>query len=88
MSRSASGGTHDKTSPSPRDTTFGRSRLDFESEAGSIPVGGFVGTETAWVALAAGELAFLFCELVPRVSLLVFLLVLAAIDDKNRFTFK
>jgi hypothetical protein len=50
--------------------------------------GGFVGTETAWVALAAGELAFLFCELVPRVSLLVFLLVLAAIDDKNRFTFK
>jgi hypothetical protein len=47
-----------------------------------------VGTETAWVALAAGELAFLFCELVPRVSLLVFLLVLAAIDDKNRVTFK
>jgi hypothetical protein len=47
-----------------------------------------VGTETAWVALAAGELAFLFYELVPRVSLLVFLLVLAAIDDKNRFTFK
>lgn len=49
---------------------------------------GFVGNEMAWVALAAGELAFLFCELVPRVSLLVFLLVLAAIDDKNRFTFK
>jgi hypothetical protein len=49
---------------------------------------GLCGDRTAWVALAAGELAFLFCELVPRVSLLVFLLVLAAIDDKNRFTFK
>ena len=76
-----------RPSPSPRDTTFGRSRRDFDSEAGSIPVGGFVGTETAWVALAAGELAFLFCELEPRASLLVFLLVSAAIYDKNRLTF-
>jgi len=36
---------------------------------------------------AAEELAVLFCELIPSVILLVFLLVSAAIDDENCFKF-
>jgi hypothetical protein len=32
---------------------------------------------------AAGELAFYFCQLIPRISLLVFVLVSAAIEDEN-----
>jgi hypothetical protein len=36
----------------------------------------------------AGEPAILFCQLVPRVGLLVFLLVSPAIDDENCFKFK
>jgi len=39
---------------------LGRSRLDFESEPGSIPVGAIVETGTAWGVPAAGELAILF----------------------------
>jgi len=38
----------------------GRSRLDFESEPGSIPVGAIVGTGTASGVPAAGEPAILF----------------------------
>jgi hypothetical protein len=40
----------------------------------------------AW--LLPGSLRFYFCQLIPRVSLLVFLLVSAAIDDENYFKFK
>jgi hypothetical protein len=39
---------------------LGRSRLDFESEPGSIPVGAIVETGTAWGVPAAGEPAILF----------------------------
>jgi hypothetical protein len=44
--------------------------------------------ETAWRVPAAGEPAIYFCQLIPRVSLLVFLLVSAAIQDKTPFKFK
>jgi len=37
---------------------LGRSRLDFESEPGSIPVGAIVETGTAWGVPAAGEPAY------------------------------
>jgi hypothetical protein len=37
---------------------------------------------------AAEELAVYFCELIPSVILLVFLLVSAAIGDENYFKFK
>jgi hypothetical protein len=39
---------------------FGRSRREFESELGSIPVGAIVETGTAWGVPAAEELAVLF----------------------------
>jgi hypothetical protein len=67
---------------------LGRSRLDFESEPGSIPVGAIVETGTAWGVPMPGSLLFYFCQLIPRVGLLVFLLVSAAIDDENCFKFK
>jgi len=67
---------------------LGRSRRDFESEPGSIPVVAIVETGTAWGRACCGSLLFYFCQLIPRVSLLVFLLVSAAIDDENRFKFK
>jgi hypothetical protein len=35
-----------------------------------------------------GSLLFYFCPLIPRIGLLVFLLVSAAIDDENRLKFK
>jgi hypothetical protein len=59
-------------------------RRDFESERGLIPVGAI------WPrgVPAAGELLFYFCQLIPCVSLLVFLLVSATIDDENYFKFK
>jgi hypothetical protein len=53
-------GTHDKTLPRPRDIMFGRSRRDFESEPGSIPVGGDCGDRIGIGVLAAGEPAVLF----------------------------
>jgi hypothetical protein len=61
---------------------------DFELELGSIPVGAIAETGTAWGAPAAGSLPFYFCQLILHVSLLVFLLVSAAIDVKNYFEFK
>jgi hypothetical protein len=67
---------------------LGRSRLDFESEPGSIPVGAIVETGTAWGVPMPGSLLFYFCPLIPRIGLLVFLLVSAAIDDENCFKFK
>jgi hypothetical protein len=67
---------------------LGRSRLDFESEPGSIPVGAIVETGTAWGVPMPGSLLFYFCPLIPRIGLLVFLLVSAAIDDENSFKFK
>jgi hypothetical protein len=39
---------------------FGRSRREFESEPGSIPVGAIVETGTAWGVPAAAEPAVLF----------------------------
>ena len=38
--------------------------------------------------LLLGSLLFYFCQLIPRVKLLVFPLVLAAIDEENYFIFK
>jgi hypothetical protein len=49
-----------------------------------------VSNGTAWAVPAAEELAGLFldfCELIPSVILLVFLLVSAAIGDRNYFKF-
>jgi hypothetical protein len=66
---------------------LGRSRRDFESEPGSIPVGTVVETGTAWGVPLPGSLLFLFLHLTPSISLLVSLLVSAAIDDKNYFKF-
>jgi hypothetical protein len=37
---------------------------------------------------AAGSLLFYFCRRIPRVILLVFVLVSAAIDDKSNFKFR
>jgi hypothetical protein len=64
---------------------FGRSRREFESELGSIPVSAIVETGTAWGVPAAKELAVLFLRAIPSVILLVFLLVSAAIGGKNCF---
>jgi hypothetical protein len=47
-----------------------------------------VETGTAWGVPTAGGLLLYFLQLIPRVSLLVFLLVSAAIDDENYFNFK
>jgi len=67
---------------------FGRSRREFDSEPGSIPVGAIVETGTAWACRLPWSLLFYFCQLTPRVILLVFPLVSAAIDDENHFRFK
>ena len=67
---------------------LGRSRREFESELGSIPVGAIVETGTAWGVPAAVGLMFYFCQLLPRVILLVFPLVSAAFDDKKYFNFR
>jgi hypothetical protein len=53
-------GTLDKTLPRPRNIMLGRSRRDFESEPGSIPVGAIVETGTAWGVPAAVEPPVLF----------------------------
>jgi len=42
----------------------------------------------AWASLPPGSLSIYFCQLISRVSLLVFLLASAAIHDKNCFQFK
>jgi hypothetical protein len=60
---------------------FGRSRREFESELGSIPVGAIVETGTAWACLLS------WGQILPSVILLVFLLVSAAIGDGNYFKF-
>jgi hypothetical protein len=65
-----------------------RSRLDFGSEPGWIPVGAIVENGTARGVPMPGSLLFYFCQLTPRVGLLVFLLVSAAIDDENWLKFK
>jgi hypothetical protein len=57
------------------------------SRPGSIPLEVILQTQTAWGVPAAGEPAFYFCQLIPRISLLVFVLVSAAIKDGNRFKF-
>jgi hypothetical protein len=56
---------------------LGRSRRDFESEPGSIPVGAIEETGTAWACLLPWSLLLYFCQLMAR----VILLVSAAIDD-------
>jgi hypothetical protein len=61
---------------------------EFETEPGSIPVGAIVETRTAWACLLPRSLLFYFCQLLPRVILLVFPLVSTAIDDENYFKFK
>jgi hypothetical protein len=48
---------------------LGRSRLDFESELGSIPVGAIVETGTAWGVPMPGSQLFYFCQPIPRVQL-------------------
>ena len=53
------------------------------SRPSSIPLEAILQTETAWRVPAAGEPAFYFCQLIPRIGLLVFVLVSAAIEDKN-----
>jgi hypothetical protein len=67
---------------------LGRSRRDFESEPGSIPVGRLWRPERHGACLMLWSLLFYFCQLIPRVILLVFPLVSAAIDDENYFKFK
>jgi hypothetical protein len=47
-----------------------------------------VQTETAWGHACCRQPAIIFCQLIPRISLLVFLLVSAAIDDKSCFKYK
>jgi hypothetical protein len=47
-----------------------------------------VETGTAWGVPAAVEPSDLFCQLIPRVIMLVFRLVSAAIEDENCFRFK
>jgi hypothetical protein len=75
--------------PSPRDMIVGQSRRGFRVRPGSIPVGAIVETGTVWRArLLRGSLLTYFSQLIPRVSLLVFLLVSAAIGAKNCFEFK
>jgi hypothetical protein len=44
--------------------------------------------QKAWAARAAEAPVVLFCELIPRVILLVFLLVSAAIDGQNDIKFR
>jgi hypothetical protein len=60
---------------------LGRSRRAFDSKPGSIPGGALGEPGTAWARLLPQSLLFYFCQLLPRVILLVFLLVSAAIDD-------
>ena len=67
---------------------LGRSQREFDSEPGSIPVGAIVATRTALGVPAAVEPAVLFLPANTRFSLLVFLLVSAAIGAKNCFEFK
>jgi hypothetical protein len=81
-------GTHEETLLWPRDILLGRSRRDFESEPGSIPVERLWRTGTAWGVPAAVGPAVLFLPAITARDLLVFLLVSAAIDDKNHFKFK
>jgi hypothetical protein len=51
----------------------------------SIPV---VETETAWACLLPWSPQIYFCQLIPPVIMLVFLLVSAAIEDESCFRFK
>src|SRR5262249_26780597 len=57
------------------------------SRLGSIPLEAILQTETAWGVPAAAEPVFYFCQLIPRISLLVFVLVSAAIEDENLLKF-
>lgn len=60
---------------------------EVRSESGSIPIGAIVESGTAW-ARPLREACYYFCRRIPRVILLVFVLVSAAIDDKSDFKFK
>jgi hypothetical protein len=60
----------------------------FRVRPGSIPVGGDSGVWNGIGVPAAGSLLFYFCRRIPRVILLVFVLVSAAIDDKSDFKFR
>ena len=65
---------------------WGRSRRDFESEPGSIPVGALWRQERHGACLLPGSLLFYFCQLIPRVSLLVFCVDISLIpDSQNNF---
>jgi hypothetical protein len=71
--------THGRILSCPRDIKLVRS--DGESEPGSIPVGTIVEARRHGPRVLPRRLLFYFCELdTPRVILLVFLLVSAAID--------
>ena len=61
---------------------------DFDSDPGSIPIEMIMETMNGTSRAAAKALAIYFCERIPRVILLVFVLVSAAIDDESDFKFK
>jgi hypothetical protein len=65
-----------------------RSRRQFEPVPGSIPVKGDCGDLNGMGVPAAGEPFVLFFQLIWRLSLLVFLLASAMIDEENCFIFK
>ena len=81
-------GTHDKTLPWPRDIMLGRSRPDSTQSRVRFRSGRLWRPERHGACLLPWSLLFYFCQLLPRVILLVFPLVSAAIDDKNYFKFK
>jgi hypothetical protein len=81
-------GTHDKTSLTSRYYVWSIPP-GFESELGSIPVEGDCGDRNVLGhACSRGACGFYFSKLIPRVILLVFLLVSAAIDGQNDFKFR
>jgi hypothetical protein len=59
-----------------------------ESVPGSIPVGAIVETRMAWASLPPGSLSIYFCQLIPHVIMLVFLLVLVAIQEEIYLKFR
>jgi hypothetical protein len=62
---------------------------EIRSKPGSIPVGPIVEAEAAWGnACCRGACCFIFASQHSASTLLVFLVVLATIEDKNYFTFK
>jgi len=78
-------GSHDQDPPSTSQYNARSIRREFESEPGSIPVGAIVETRTHGAWPAAVEPLFYFCQLLPRVILLLFRWYRPAIDNENYF---